>query len=268
MHSVLVIQHSTEENDLKCDRCHCDASMGWLYRCVVDDYDAGFVDDEATLLSPWIRKAIEDGKYTEEQIHTLYIQKLDVLDGVDTWEDTNRIMSGAGWDNDYANAVIERVPSESEDGTSAGSAVVHSMYRKRPPCNIHVCHNCRPYIERAYISLNRVCNEEKFELPTRKEARDLPVIDRDILCNMKLDRPPFWTFGREGASLDEVMAMGQSAYAAAQPRNGDARNNGAASIICSTSNAPLLPVRAESERAASESGEEDENDDVHSAKTV
>lgn len=191
MHGVMEIEH-LDSYRYKCDVCRKEPSLGWLYRCKMDAWAAEYNNAEEPFLSPWIMKAIEEGKYTDDQISILYQHKEDVLERVDAFKTASPASDIDPFylEGRYPDLAESDEEPHSEFIENAAALVKPRWIRERPRCYYKVCHRCRPHIQRAYISLDTVCNEPNIRLPSPDEAAKLPVVDADICRTLLVDRPP------------------------------------------------------------------------------
>lgn len=180
MHGVMEIEHLNEYR-FTCDVCRKQPSLGWLYRCKIDEWAAEYNSADEPFLSPSIMKAIKEGKYTDDQISMLYQQKEDVVERVDAFRNAS---PDSEIDPFYLEGLYPDLRKPEEE---------RKWVRERPPCHYRVCHRCRPYIERAYISLDTVCNEPNIRPPSLTEVANLPVVNADICRKLLVDRPPIRT---------------------------------------------------------------------------
>lgn len=177
-HGVMEIEH-VHGHRFTCDACRKEPFFGWLYRCKMDQWAAKYNSADEPFLSPWLMKAIEEGKYTDDQISIVYQQKEDVVERVDAFR------------NASPDSEIDPFYLEGRHPDLRKPEEERKWVRERPPCHYRVCHSCRSHYEhRAYISLDTVCNEPNIRPPSLAEVANLHVVDANICRNLLVDRPP------------------------------------------------------------------------------
>ncbi|KAL2808237.1 hypothetical protein BJX63DRAFT_409797 [Aspergillus granulosus] len=180
-HSTVSRQWRIDEYET-CDSCGNRPHFRWFYLCTEDT--SGYSDSvgpDGSFLSPWITDAILAGEYSDAQRGILLKQKLGVIE------------------------MCERERRQAQARPSFGheDRTVHSsrcLNRSIPPihprparCRYRVCHHCdRRLQERAWLSINAVCNDPNIEPPSTWDLWATPVSDATIVSNLGLRRsaPP------------------------------------------------------------------------------
>ncbi|KAJ9394758.1 hypothetical protein DTO282F9_8324 [Paecilomyces variotii] len=219
-HCTMTRKFDDDRNET-CDICHRKSAFGWLYVCT-EDHD-GFIpaDNEysSTLcrescdsdtageisLSPWIKKAIEHGQYTTDQIEILKLQRAKVEEAVSIARNPTPTSSvthisessyiedtdDEAWTEtveDTSQPDTESEPEDSMPGIS-GPQVDHIRPRAHPVCRLMCCHACRPACrDRSWASLNAVCNETHVKPPPPWDVSNRRVSNTNVVRQLGLDK--------------------------------------------------------------------------------
>ncbi|GAB1210397.1 hypothetical protein APSETT445_009189 [Aspergillus pseudonomiae] len=217
-HSVIERQFCIDRMET-CNSCGRRPFLGWLYLCVEDT--SGFSDAldpiNGPFLSPWILKAMEDGRYTTEQKEIVIHQKLNVVRTAERERGPvppplsmlyaeRSAQTGHNQDDPWVE-LVEDVSQRDESASRTGESAVRldhpeqtSQLLQHPhpalPCTFKACRFCERrhgnLEERTWISLNEICNDPSIPPPDSWELLERPVSDANILRNLELRSRCIW----------------------------------------------------------------------------
>jgi hypothetical protein len=207
-----------------CDTCKKPSRLGWVYICT-EDHDsflpnheaAGFFSAsnpsvlkrvessiETPQLNTWVTKAIADGYYTSEQIEILKEQRANVQKAVSSIATTPR--ESEEGDNPFTQLFEQlkgtHITAQADNNSVAESTKSEKPEKKNealsvaiPACRYRVCPACRPLTrDRAWVSLNRVCDDDNYKGPPDWEFLNRRVSSLPVVQNIGLlDKEPTTT---------------------------------------------------------------------------
>lgn len=209
-----------------CSICHRPSRFGWLYQCTQDEQQHEGVsatttsylehkDDtsgyntpndsiNATRLSPWIEKAIQQGHYTSEQIFLMRVQRQNVVQSIAAAEDymmdhpnlnsppashQSTITLAAkikGLLPDRSRSEIQAV-KEPEPSPAALNLRTASKPQVFPACEFRYCQICRPtFRDRAWIKFDDIFADESCASTIDFDHDNRPVSLLSLVCNIGL----------------------------------------------------------------------------------
>lgn len=209
-----------------CSICHRPSRFGWLYQCTQDEqqheevsatatsdlesendssgYSTSNDSINATRLSPWIEKAIQEGHYTPDQIFLLRVQRQNVLQSIAaaenymmelpelnsppaTHEPTITLASKIkGLLPDRSKSEIQAV-KEPELSPAAVDLRFASKPQMFPACKFRYCQICRPtFRDRAWIKFDDIFADESCASTIDFDHDDRPISLLNLVCNLGL----------------------------------------------------------------------------------
>ena len=209
-----------------CSICHRPSRFGWLYQCTQDEqqhekvsatatsnlesengssgYSTSNDSINATRLSPWIEKAIQEGHYTADQIFLMRVQRQNVLQSIATAENymmehpelnsppathesmvtlTTKIK---GLLPDRSKPEIQAV-KEPEPSPAAVNLRFASKPQMFPACKFRYCQICRPtFRDRAWIKFDDIFADERCVSTIDFDHDDRPISLLNLVCNLGL----------------------------------------------------------------------------------
>lgn len=209
-----------------CSICHRPSRFGWLYQCTQDEqqheevsataasdlerendssgYSTSNDSINATRLSPWIEKAIQEGHYTPDQIFLMRVQRQNVLQSIAAAENymmehpelnsppaihestialTTKIK---GLLPDRSKSEIQAV-KEPEPSPAAMNLRFASKPQMFPACKFRYCQICRPtFRDRAWIKFDDIFADESCASTIDFDHDDRPISLLNLVCNLGL----------------------------------------------------------------------------------
>ncbi|KAL5336363.1 hypothetical protein BJX70DRAFT_372848 [Aspergillus crustosus] len=196
-HSSVTRQWRVAEYET-CDTCGVRPFFRWFYLCTEDTTDfLASNNRDGSFLSAWVTEAIIAGEYTDAQRDILIKQKI----GVQKQCERVKNLAQASM-SFHQDRVDTRVFEEQEEAASsqanhndleseAGpSNAVPQLYIRPTRCHHRACYHCdRRMHERAWLSLNAVCDDPEVRSPTSWDIWDTPVSDVNHVRNLGLRKP-------------------------------------------------------------------------------
>ncbi|KAK5085917.1 hypothetical protein LTR05_005206 [Lithohypha guttulata] len=174
-------------------------------------------DAQLYMLSPSIMQAAHEGHYTDQELNILWKQKIGVRKTIQQLRPTTSSTASSVSSSEYSlpasptSSALRSSVCDTETETEASQLSeltslcrgalepipeVHDELEKEeqmlrlvmpslpPPCQLKVCHSCRPvYRERAWLSLNQVVTST-CEYPPEHEINNRRVSDVRIVKNL------------------------------------------------------------------------------------
>ncbi|MCJ1344498.1 hypothetical protein MMC31_002701 [Peltigera leucophlebia] len=212
-----------------CSICHRPSRFGWLYQCTQDEqqheevsatatgdlehengengasgYNTSNDSINATRLSPWIEKAIQEGHYTPDQIFLMRVQRQNVMQSIAAAEDY--MMEHPELDSppathpstipltakvkgllpDRSRSEIQAV-KEPEPSPAAVNLRRASKPQIFPACKFRYCQICRPtFRDRAWIKFDDIFADKSCVLTIDFDHDDRPISLLNLVCNLGL----------------------------------------------------------------------------------
>lgn len=209
-----------------CSICHRPSRFGWLYQCTQDEqqheevsatatsdlehendasgYSTPNDSINATRLSPWIEKAIQEGHYTPDQIFLMRVQRQNVVQSIAAAEDY--MMEHAELNSppathqstitltakikgllpDRSRSEIQAV-KEPEPSPAAVNMRFASKPQVFPTCKLRYCQICRPtFRDRAWIKFDDIFADESCASTIDFDHDDRPISLLNLVCNLGL----------------------------------------------------------------------------------
>lgn len=136
---------------------------------------------EALQMSVSVVKQMREGFYTSEQIETLFSQRRHVIDVIR--EATQGGQSDAG---DIGKVQQQSAESTAAGSQSEGAPAQTSVTIKTPPCNLQVCHNCKPFLRDRIFAQPATTLEKKSHYWNAQDIAWLPIHNANILARLVL----------------------------------------------------------------------------------
>lgn len=209
-----------------CSICHRPSRFGWLYQCTQDEqqheevsatatsdlerendssgYSTSNDSINATRLSPWIEKAIQEGHYTPDQIFLMRVQRQNVLQSIaaaenymmehpelnsppSTHESTITLTTKIkGLLPDRSKSEIQAV-KEPEPSPAAMNLRFASKPQMFPACKFRYCQICRPtFRDRAWIKFDDIFADESCASTIDFDHDERPISLLNLVCNLGL----------------------------------------------------------------------------------
>lgn len=209
-----------------CSICHRPSRFGWLYQCSQDKqqhekdsetvtsnlenengssgYSTSNDSINATRLSQWIEKAIQEGHYTPDQIFLMRVQRQNVLQSIAAAENymmehpelnsppaTHEPMATLttkikGLLPDRSKPEIQAV-KEPEPSPAAVNLKFASKPQMFPACKFRYCQICRPtFRDRAWIKFDDIFADERCASTIDFDHDDRPISLLNLVCNLGL----------------------------------------------------------------------------------
>ena len=146
-------------------------------------------------LKAWMKKAIEEGHYTPEEIKVLKTQRLEVQEAVSASVFQPRKPAKDDPLTRLFEQLKETCPSPRPDSKNIAESTEPKKRRvgsiALPACRFRLCHACRPgWQERTWASLNRILEDEDYaKEPPEWEIRNRPISDAASVRTIGLPKP-------------------------------------------------------------------------------
>ncbi|KAJ5690655.1 hypothetical protein N7462_005047 [Penicillium macrosclerotiorum] len=175
-----------------CRVCH--RTVRFLYVCTADTADfspfdpaAEPIQEDLSILAPWVQKGIAAGEYTNEQVQKLLDQKMKVLTfakrarrSVAQHSERESIDNSGSLANWLSREALRR---SSQGGTTISVPLVKKQ--RSATCRLQACGNCEPGLEEcAWGSIDAIANEPYTEPPRIPEYLRRPISDASKLRTM------------------------------------------------------------------------------------
>ena len=207
-----------------CSICHRPSRFGWLYQCTQDEqhdevsatatsdlependtsgYNTPKDSTNATKLSPWIEKAIQEGHYTPDQIFLMRVQRQNVVQSIAAAEDymmehpelnsppathpsaitLTAKLKGLLPDRNRSEIQAVKEPEPSTDTVNLRCAFKPPVF---PGCKFRYCQICRPtFRDRAWIKFDDIFAESCVSA-INFDHDDRPISLLNLVSNLGL----------------------------------------------------------------------------------
>ncbi|KAK2753222.1 hypothetical protein FQN54_007913 [Arachnomyces sp. PD_36] len=192
-----------------CDACKKPSRLGWVYICTEDhngflpnhqatefftEYKPSFMKrlepyNDPPKLNTWVVKAIEEGRYSPEQVEILKAQKINLLQTLASIEGYQSESEDDGPVTQLLEDLKETPPSDNNSITEPATPEKKGEPSiAMPACRYRCCPSCRTSTrERSWLSLNKICNEEYSALaPPEWEFQNRRLSELSIVQNLGL----------------------------------------------------------------------------------